>query len=402
MTTVDGVPSNALGSIPPLVPLGTEQRALVERAATLARERLAPRAARYDAESAFPIENYRDLHAAGLLGLTIPREYGGCGADSLTYALCLFEIAKGCPATALTFNMHATVLTFIATVGSEEQRRRYFGEVVERGRLVGSITSEPEGTILTGLETVFSPVDGGYRVRGVKAFCSLGDAADYYMLSGLLEGSTDPRTGTVMAMIPRTQESVTVEKRWDAIGMRGTISHALRYDLFVEQAAVIGKPGQRLAVNERFALGYAATYLGVAQAAFDYVVERICTRTARGSTEPLGHDRLVQREVAELGAAIRAAKLVLCEAGLLRDRGDKRAATLAVNQAKYLAGEAGALVTARAMRLAGGRGLLKEFPLERWHRDAMSGPVMPPSSGQCLETAGRLLCGLDPLTVDYL
>ena len=150
----------------PLPPLGAEAQALVEQIRTLARERVAPRAARYDAESTFPVENYADLRAAGLLGLTIPTSYGGRGADSLTYALGLLEMAKGCSATALTFNMHATVLTFIAALGSEEQRRRYFGEVIREGKLVASVTSEPESSFRDKfvLQTIFKPVPGGYQV----------------------------------------------------------------------------------------------------------------------------------------------------------------------------------------------------------------------------------------------
>ncbi|HJR03370.1 MAG TPA: acyl-CoA dehydrogenase family protein, partial [Methylomirabilota bacterium] len=91
----------------PLPPLTDEQRSVIERVATLSRERFAPRAGRYDADSTFPYENYAELHAAGLFALTVPREYGGVGADPVTYVHALREIAKGCSATALTFNMHS-------------------------------------------------------------------------------------------------------------------------------------------------------------------------------------------------------------------------------------------------------------------------------------------------------
>src|SRR6266568_9125806 len=112
---------------------------VVEQVAELARARFAPRAARFDADAAFPIENYRDLHAAGLLGLTVPKEFGGVGADPLTYALCLVELAKGCSATALTFNMHSTVMTIIDTIASDEQKERFFRDIVENGKLVASL-----------------------------------------------------------------------------------------------------------------------------------------------------------------------------------------------------------------------------------------------------------------------
>src|ERR1044071_536965 len=96
-----------------LPPLTDAQRDVVERVAALSRERFAARAATHAAESSFPYENYADLHAAGLLALTVPREYGGADADAVTYVHALREIAKGCPATALTFNMHSTVTTFL-------------------------------------------------------------------------------------------------------------------------------------------------------------------------------------------------------------------------------------------------------------------------------------------------
>ena len=157
----------------PLPPLTDAQRALVERAAALARERFAPRAATYDAESSFPYENYADLREAGLLALTVPKDHGGLGADPIAYVHTLREIAKGCSSTALTFNMHATVATFIAALGTETQQRRYFADIVGRGALIASITSEPEQSFRDKfvLQTVFRRVEGGgYHVAGLKQF----------------------------------------------------------------------------------------------------------------------------------------------------------------------------------------------------------------------------------------
>src|SRR5262249_17189573 len=150
------------------------------------------RAARYDAEAAFPLENYRDLHAAGLLGLTVPQAYGGAGADPLTYALCMIELAKGCSATALTFNMHSTVMAIVDTIASDEQKRRVFDEVVQGGKLVASLGSEPGSSFRERyiVQTRFEPVDGGYRVKGTKHFASIGENADTYAVIGLIEGTT--------------------------------------------------------------------------------------------------------------------------------------------------------------------------------------------------------------------
>lgn len=388
----------------PLPPLTEEQRGIVDTAAALARERFAPRAARYDAESSFPYDNYRDLHDAGLVALTVPRAYGGRGADSIAYVHALREIAKGCPATGLTFNMHCTDVGFLAVLGTAEQQQRYFADIVGRGALIASITSEPEQSFRDKFvfQTVFRPVAGGWHVRGVKQFCSLGEAADYYFVSGVVEGTTSAKDGVLSALIPRSDPGVKIESTWNSTAMRGTISHTIRYDATVPAANIIGTPGALFSVDlAGFALGYAAVYLGIGEAALEYMVEYAKTKTLKPSTEPLSHHPLVQRTLAEMGTAIRAARLLLHEAARIRMTGDKEATMLAVNQAKAYSADVGLEVTTKALRLAGGRGILKELPLERWHRDALAGPVMPPSNDRCLETAGKLLCGLRAATLEF-
>jgi alkylation response protein AidB-like acyl-CoA dehydrogenase len=388
----------------PLPPLSDAQRAVVERAESLSRERFAPRAARYDAESSFPHENYADLREAGLLALTVPRAYGGLDADPITYVHTLAAIGRGCAATGLTFNMHATVVSILAALATEEQKRRYFADVVERGRLIASITSEPEQSFRDKfvLNTVFRRVAGGWHVAGVKQFCSLGDAADWYFLTGIVEGATSARDGVISAMIPRTNQTIKIEGAWNATGMRGTISHTIRYDAVVNDADVVGRPGEMFSVDlSGYALGYAAVYLGIGEAAFEFMVEYAKTRAQKPSTTPMAEHPLVQRTLAETGTALRAGRLLFHEAARLRMTGDKEATMVAVNQAKSYCAEAGLRATEAALRLAGGRGILKELPLERWHRDALAGPVMPPSNDRCLETVGKLVCGLRAATLEF-
>jgi alkylation response protein AidB-like acyl-CoA dehydrogenase len=389
----------------PLPPLTDEQSALIERVAQLSRERFAPRAARYDVESSFPHENYDDLRREGLLPLTVPKAYGGLGADAITYAHCLREIARGCSATALTFNMHSTVTTFIAALGTEAQQRRVFRDIVERGALIASITSEPEQSFRDKfvLNTVFRKTEGGgFHVAGVKQFCSIGDAADYYFVTGILEGQSTARSGVISALIPRTDAGVKIEGVWNATGMRGTISHTIRYDCAVDAENVVGTPGQFLTIDlQMFGLGYAAVYLGIGEAAYEFMVEMAKTKTQKPASTPIAEHPLVQRTVAEVGTSIRAARLLLHDAARIRMTGDRAATMLAVNQAKAFCSDTGLAATTAAMRLAGGTGILKSLPLERWHRDSLAGPVMPPSNDRCLETAGKLLCGLRAATLDF-
>ena len=219
-------------------------QSLVQRIAELARENFAPRAAAFDSESSFPFDNYRDLHQAELIGLTVPREHGGAGVDPVTYVLSLLEIAKGCPATALTFNMHANVIININQLASPEQKRRYFGEVVEEGKLFATVMSEPESSFrdLFVLRTRFTPTEGGkFRVQGLKHFCSLGDAADRYFVTGLREDSSTAQEGIMAAMVPRSVDGITLERPWNATGMRATTSHSIRFDTEVSSRRCYGR-----------------------------------------------------------------------------------------------------------------------------------------------------------------
>ena len=378
---------------------------LVEKVAGLARDNFAARAAEHDAQSSFPFKNYGDLHHAGLLGITVPQEYGGPGIDPVTYVLALLEMAKGCPATALTFNMHANVIINIAQLASHEQKKRYFSEVLDQGKLFATVMSEPDSSFRDRfvLRTVFSPTKSGdFHVRGVKHFCSLGDAADRYFVTGLREGSENAEEGIMAALVPRSDDGITLERPWNATGMRGTTSHSIRYDTEVLAEDIMGEPGQLLTIElSGFALGYAATYLGVAEAAYDFILDYAKNRTIAPSTEPLSHNPLVQRNLGEMSAQIRAARLMLCEAAAVRKSGVREQMSLATNQAKYLCAEAGVRVTELAMRMAGGSGFLKDMPLERWHRDALAGPVMPPSNDRCLEVIGRIVSGLRAATLEF-
>ncbi|MCY3823720.1 MAG: acyl-CoA dehydrogenase family protein, partial [Nitrospinae bacterium] len=110
--------------------LGAESKKWVDVAESLAQEKFAPRAKEIDEESRFPTENYQELADAGLLTLMVPKEFGGIGADSLTYVTVLSKIAKGCASTGLTFNMHSAVVDFLGQIASKEQMERYFSEVV--------------------------------------------------------------------------------------------------------------------------------------------------------------------------------------------------------------------------------------------------------------------------------
>ena len=194
---------------------------------------------------------------------------------------------------------------------------------------------------------------------------------------------------------------MSVDPTWDAVGMRATRSDTIHFDTLVTHADVLGGPGAYLKADlAGFGLGYAAVYLGIAEAAFEYILEYARTKVLKPATSPVSHHPLVQRTIAEMATRLRAGRLLLSDAARAKMSGDVAAATVAINQAKYFCTEVGVYVTEQAMRLAGGRSMLKAVPLERWHRDALAGPVMPPANDRCLETVGKILCGLEAFTLE--
>jgi alkylation response protein AidB-like acyl-CoA dehydrogenase len=382
-----------------------EELALAKIADELARDQFAPRAARYDAAAEFPAENYIDLRDAGLLTLRVPREFGGHGLDPLGFAMCILAVARGCASTGLTLTMHSNVLgSFVGGLGTTEQQWRYFGEAVANGRLFASITSEPGASARERfvLSTTFTPRErGGYRVEGTKHFCSLADAADYFFVSGIVKGSGGGADNLISAMIPSDSSGVSVTGQWDAVGMRATASHTVEYDTAVSVDDVFGPPGRLLSADwGSFSLGYAAVYLGIAEAAYAYITDYVQQRTWTPDGATMVQYPSVQRSIGEMSVAIQSGRLLLIDAALTDRIEDPVASVLAINRAKQYCAEVGVSVTDAAMRMAGGGGLLKSSPLERLRRDALSGPVMPPANDRCLETIGKLECGLPAVTVE--
>lgn len=374
--------------------LPPDEQIIVETIARLARERFAPRAARYDAENRFPEEDYADLREHRLMDLTVPKEYGGKGMSSLGFSLAMREMAKGDGSTALTFNMHATIMIIIDQLGTLEQKARYFSEVVQRGAIFASLGSEPNtspSAPVFFIETSLTKAPGGYRINGNKHFCSFGNAADYFFAFVMLEGATRVRDGMLSVILPKGTPGVKVIETWNAMGMRATASHSVTFnDAFVRADEVVGTPGAPFTsgVGSEYVTGYSAIYLGIAEAAYEFTREYARTRVVRPDTKPIGHNPIIQRYIAEMSVALAATRQLSMHAALTPGVGSPER-ILAVNQAKYFAVESAMKVTDLALRVCGGRGLFKEYPLERYYRDVRAGVVMNPSTDTLLLQIGR-------------
>jgi butyryl-CoA dehydrogenase len=378
----------------------TTQKAILARVDQLTREQIAPRAAEYDAAGANPIDSWRVLGRDGFLASCIPTAYGGLGLDMPTYIGVIRTIARGCANTAMTVHMHSTVMRFIDALGTEAQKRRYFAEVVEHGRLFGSWGSEPAVSLSRTflMETVARQDGDHYVVDGVKHFCTMALGASRYMVWCALEGGTDMGKALLQVLVPADASGIATDGKWNTLGMRATFSPSVTFTgVRVAKDAALGDPGTALQVGvvESFALGYAAVYAGIAQGALAFAIDYAKQRIVKPENIPVAHDPVVQRHVGELAAQLDAALLVLADSAERWEAADVQERGVLGNKAKYLATEAGLAVTSRVIQVVGGRGAYKDFPAERAFRDLRTSTLMPPTVDRMLEGIGKNALGID-------
>ena len=362
----------------------------------------AERAAGYDRAPAFPFENYADLRDAGMLGLCIPVRYGGMGASFQDYMHASAELARFCPTTALTYNMHSQTVLWTGILADDldmppEVRERHERIRSELYRWIlgdGAIMSQPlsEGIArgaTAGVATRATPVPGGFEINGRKVFASLAGAADAYNFTCRVEGEEGLRFLSVRSDNP----GVKIVGDWDTLGMRGTDSRTLLFeDAFVAADDELLPTGLFDQLAERWPHVYLTltpTYIGLTRAVVDFVQGYL------GSTPPPGIP--ARRDIpakqwawAEIQIAYERSRS-LWECAVAESRLDPSPEQLRrAWAASYTAMETAPEVAALAIRACGGQSLMRNLPLEQHYRDARCGSVMLPWSAEVsLELLGR-------------
>ncbi len=385
-----------------------EQRLLQERARCLADD-FATRAAQHDREASDPLENYAALRDAGFYGLNIPTELGGGGVGLLGWSLAAEELGRGCGSTALSFNMHLSVVGPVmeSSAVPGATKKRLAEMVVHQKKLIGGNFSEPTTSGLVGTAVALTRakrVDGGYRITGRKAFASMVAAADYVMVMAYPDEATAP-TAAMLLLVPPDAPGRRVEKVWDTMGMRATRSDSMILeDCWVSDDALLLRlddilPFRRAGANWLWG-SYTPVYLGIGVAAYKAIIETVQGRTPPGFSQSLAYHPDVRRQVAEMSVDLEAARLLTLHSAWLADTQGPTPVTLsALYRAKYFVGEAVTRVTRTAMTLGGAHALFKTSPLERFFRDGAVAPVQFPPRDFCLASLGMLELGLDPRDV---
>ncbi len=384
---------------------------LTTRTRELAASAFAPRAATFDREARFPTENYLDLRAAGLLGICVPRAYGGLGASYRAYSLSAAEIGRYCGATALTFNMHvcsclwsgdlADGLDMPPEMRATHERRRagHYARIIRDGKIYSQPFSEG-GAIAAAsgavpFATTAKRTAGGWLVNGKKIFASLSGHADYYGI--LCTETTDDealnRRNSLYLAVSATAPGVSVVGAWDPLGMRGTVSRtALFKEVFVTEDEAIMPPGVYHQAAGRWPhmfLTLTPTYIGLAQAAYDFTVKYLRGEWP-GVTEQRRGMAVKQGNVARMHIMLEQTKAlwfqVISEACIDPTREQLQRALAAQYTVMENANELAQL----AIRTCGGQSMLRSLPIERLYRDSRCGALMLPwTADLCIERIGR-------------
>jgi alkylation response protein AidB-like acyl-CoA dehydrogenase len=335
-------------------------------------DRIAPRAAEIDEKAEFPWDIAQVLAENGLLGLHIPEEYGGAGADALTFAILVEEVARVCASSSLIPLVQKLGSMPILVGASEEQKKAWFPDIATGEKLISYAISEADaGSDPASMKTTAYRDGDDYVLNGTKVWISGAGPSELYSVLA----KTDPGAGAkgVSAFLVRKDDpGFSIGKAEDKLGVRGSPTCQIHFDdCRVPADRLIGEEGQgfRYAMQafDHTRLTIGAQAVGIAQGAIDFAKEYVKEREQFG--KPIGSFQGLQFMLADMQTETEAARqLVYVAAG----KADRRASdlTLASSMAKLKAGDVAMSVTTDAVQLLGGYGYTKDYPVERMMRDA--------------------------------
>jgi alkylation response protein AidB-like acyl-CoA dehydrogenase len=352
--------------------LTDEQRMIRDLARKIARERVAPHAARYDEAEAYPEDSMRAISEAGLYAIWVPERYGGTEMGCLALALVCEEIAYACAASGTQYLDQALGGLPILTAGTEAQRKKYLPGLASGEILSAFSLSEPgAGSDAAGLRTTASRRGDHYVLNGSKQWCTNGDHADVITVFATVDPSKRAR-GVTAFLVEKGTPGFEVGKKERKMGIRASPTVALHFSdcaIPVDQRLGAEGEGFRIAMATldvtRPSTGSLA--VGIAQAALDAAVGYAKERQQFG--QPIAAFQGIQFMLADMAMQTHAARLMIHHAARQVDAGI-RGNTYEASMAKCWAGDAAMKVATDAVQVFGGYGYTREFPVERFMRDA--------------------------------
>jgi len=347
------------------------QAAIQEAVRSYAQERIRPQSAAFEAAGGYPAGLFEELAGLGLMGMTAPEAVGGAGADYVSYALALVEIAAADGALSTIVSIQNSIMVSgLLKDGTEPQKARFLPDLIA-GRMIGAfaLTETDAGSDAAAIRTRATKVDGGWRLNGAKQFITSGKIAGMTMVIAV----TDPEAGKKgfsAFLVPTDRPGYLVDKVEHKLGQSASDTCALRFeDLFVEEDLLLGAPGQgyriALANLETGRIGIAAQCIGMAQAALEIAVGYAKERRSMGKA--IIEHQAVGFRLADLAARLEAARQLVLHAASLKDGG--LPCLKEASMAKLVASETAEAVVSGAIQTLGGYGYLEEFGIAKIYRD---------------------------------
>ena len=355
-----------------LFKLTDEQLMIQTMVREFSRDIIAPRAMERDHNKEFPADNLKQMGELGLMGMMVPPEYNGGGADTVSYVLALAEIAYCCASTAVVMSVHNSIVCeSILRYGSEEQRKRFLTQLATGEHIGAFALTEPQAGSDPVHQNTTAVVDGDdYILNGTKRFITTGKNADLIIVTA----KTDPQQGhkgISAFIVEQGSKGLAVGREEDKLGLRASDTTDLIFeDCRVPAANRLGDEGEgfKLAMTalDGGRIGIAAQSVGVGQAAFDAAVKYTQEREQFG--RKISKFQGLRWMVADMATELEAARMLMFSAASLKDRGERY--TTQASIAKLYASEMVNRITAQALQIHGGYGFTKEYPVERYYRDA--------------------------------
>lgn len=336
------------------------------------REVLMPTAAKRDVSKEFPAENIKRMGELGLMGMNVPTQYNGAGVDTVSYSVALQEVAYACAATAVIMSVHNSVACGpIYLFGSEYLKENYL-KPLATGKMLGSfaLTEPSAGSDTAGQKTKAVKDGTSYVINGTKMFITSGKNSDVTVVTAYTD--RERRHGGISAfVVEKGTPGFRVGKEEDKMGLCASDTVELIFeDCRVPCENLLGREGEgfmiAMASLDGGRIGIASQSVGVAQASLDAAVAYARERIQ--FNRPISQFQGIRWMIADMATQIEAARLLTFNAAAMKDRGEDFSA--AASMAKVFASEMANKIAYQALQIHGGYGYMKEYPVERYYRDA--------------------------------
>lgn len=350
----------------------SEQRLIQKMAREFAQKELAPIAAEIDRDARFPLETVEKMRANGMLGMTIPRAYGGAGVDTLAYVLAEEEIAKVCMSSAAILGGQNSLCSWaLLNKGTPEQKQKYLTAMGTGEKLAAFATTEVNaGSDVSGQQTTAVLDHGQWVINGNKIFITNGGYADFYLILAVTDREKRNK-GFSVFIVDAGTEGFTIGPKDDKMGQRASSTTELIFqNCRIPEENLLGQPGEGFKIvmqsldSGRISVG--AQCVGLAQGALDEAVKYIQQRKQFG--KPLSSNQYLRFTIADMATRLDAARLLVYRAADRKMRGTLSNSEAAM--AKLFASETCSWICKKALNMFGGYGYTKEFAIERMYRDA--------------------------------